>query len=400
MKVSVKSNNRILTGNIAILVALFGLQIALWNEYTWYEAVAPFGTLVSFFALSIAFLAYVDIKEAVKDPAFWAITAASIVALVNLFIVRSGKGAFLTAFDVLMVLYLSDKILLSRKMLYICYGFVGFFFYYWTFDVKGYFKGYNTNYGGLVLITGFVFTMIGIECLRSYVMQKGYEKASKWMLLIYVWMFAWGYNIIAWYRARCALLGLIVFFVIVALPRKIWNNKWLYTLLTLSMTLGPIVFSWAYIKMSEISDVFTIRLFYKDAISGRNEVWIELWDAFGKKPFTGIGSSYEMNIDWLGGMFEVHSGMLDILFVHGIIVFAVVCVFLIRNLLRLRENAIAANEGKFVMAAAMAMLASSFLENYFIVPPFLIALLVLLCAGNNAELFTGNKDGSVYRQED
>lgn len=384
--ISIKRDKRILVGNLAVLVALFGLQMALWNEYAWYEAVAPYGTLISFFALSIAFLAYVDITEAIRDAEFWIITVASVIALINLFVVDSGKGAFLTAFDVLMVLYLSDKIILSRKMVYVCYAVVGLFFYYWTFDVKGYFKGYNTNYGGLVLITGFVFTMTGIECLRTYVKSKGYEKASKWMLLIYVWMFAWGYNIIAWYRARCALLGLIVFFVLTALPRKIWNRKWLYALLSLGMTFGPIAFSWLYIKLSEMSDVFTIRLFYKDAISGRNEVWMELWKAFSEKPLTGIGSSYVMDIEWLGGMFEVHSGMLDILFVHGIFVFLVVSVLMVQRLFRLREKATQSAEGKFVMAAAMAILASSFLENFFIVPPFLLALLVLLSAGNETEI--------------
>lgn len=376
------SDKRIMVGNWSIIIALFGLANALWNEYTWYEAIAPYGTLISFVALCVTFLAYVDIKDALRDPAFIMMAIVDLIALINLFIVGSGKGAFLTAFDVLMVLYLANKVRFSEKMMYVCYGVIGFFFYYWTFDVKGYFKGYNTNYGGLVLITGFVFTMIGIEYLREYVKAKGKEKAAKWMLLIYVWMFAWGYNIIAWYRARCALAGLITFFVIVILPEEIWNKKWTYMIPVLGMTLGPLAFSGIYIWLSKISDVFTIRLFYKDAISGRNEVWRELWTAFINKPITGIGSSYQMDIEWLGGMFEVHSGMLDILFVHGIIVFIAVCAFLINRLWNLRERAASANTGKFIMGGVMAILASSFFENFFIVPPFLLAFLVLLASCN------------------
>jgi len=376
------SENRIFAGNLAIIVALFGLIMALWNEYKWYEAVTPYGTLITFAALCVAFLSYVNIKDALRDPAFWMMAVADFIALVNLFIVNSGKGAFLTAFDVLMILYLADKIRFPKKWLYLCWGFVGFFFYCWTFDVKGYFKGYNTNYGGLVLITGFVFTMIGIECIRTYVKSKGHEKAAKWMILIYVWMFAWGYNIIAWYRARCALLGLIVFFLLVVIPGKIWNKKWAYGIITGCATIGPLVFSGLYIWMAGMSDDFTIRLFYKDTISGRNEVWTELWQAFVKQPITGIGSSYKIDIEWLQGMFEVHSGMLDILFVHGIVVFIVVCAFLVKRLFGLRTAAVSGTTGKFIMAGAMAMLASSFLENFFIVPPFTIALLVLLASCN------------------
>ena len=378
------SDKRIKIGNWAVIIALFGLATALWNEYSWYEVIAPYGTLISFVALCVTFLAYVNVKDALKDPAFIMMAVVDALALINLFIVKSGKGAFLTAFDVLMVLYLANKIHFSKKMMYACYGYIGFYFYYWTFDVKGYFKGYNTNYGGLVLITGFVFTMIGIEYLREYVKSKGYEKASKWMLLIYAWMFAWGYNIIAWYRARCALVGLIVFFLVVVLPKEIWNKKWVYAVPVIGVTFGPLAFSGLYIWLSKLSDVFTIRLFYKDAISGRNEVWKELWSAFSKKPITGIGSSYEMNIEWLGGMFEVHSGMLDILFVHGIVVFIAVCAFLIKRLWALRENAALTNTSKFIMGAVMAILASSFFENFFIVPPFLLAFLVLLASCNES----------------
>lgn len=380
------SEKRILIGNIAILSSMFGLAIALWNEYSWYEVLAPFGTLVTFVALIVAFFAYVDINYAIKDPACWMMGVASIIALVNLFIVHSGKGAFLTAFDVLMMLYLANKVVFPDKWLYVCYGFMGFFFFYWTIDVKGYFKGYNTNYGGLILITGFVFAMIGFEHLRIYLKEIGKEKLANWMYLLYAIMFFVGYKIIAWYRARCAFLGFLVFILILILPGKIWNKKALYAVPVLGVVLGPIAFSGLYIWMSKMSDVFTIRLFYKDAISGRNEVWKELWTAFLQKPITGIGSSYEMHIDWLGGMFEVHSGMLDILFVHGIIVFVAVAAFLINRLFRLREAAAISTTGKFIMGGAMAILASSFLENFFIVSPFTVALFVLLAAGNKSDI--------------
>ena len=376
------SKNRRLVGNTAILIAYFGLMMGLWNEYSWYSDMAPYGTVICLPALAVAFFAYVNIKDAFRDPVFWMMIVGDAFALVNLFLIGSNKGAFLTAADFLLILYLANKIRIPRKLFYYILGITGFFFFYWTFDVKGYFKGYNTNYGGLVLITGFIFAMIGFECLRRHLKKRGREKAAKWMLLWYVWMFAWGYNIIAWYRARCAFLALMVFALLLILPGKLWNNKWLYMLLCLGTTVGAAVFSLVYIGLGNLTGGVNIQLFYKNAISGREEIWRELWGAFLKQPITGIGSSYVMHIDWLEGMFEAHSGMLDILFVHGIVVFVITVALLIKRLWQLREGAVSSNTGRFIMAGAMAMLCAGFLENYFIVPPFSLSLFLLLVAGN------------------
>lgn len=376
------SKNRRLVGNVSILVAYFGLMMALWNEYEWYSDLAPYGTLVCLPALGVAFLTYVDIKDALRDRDFWLMIAGDVIALLNLFIVGSNKGAFLTVADFLLVLYLADKIRIPKKLFYYILGITGFFFFYWTVDVKGYFKGYNTNYGGLVLITGFIFAMVGFECFRRHCIRKGFKRLAVFMIIWDIWMFAWGYNIIAWYRARCAFLALIVFALLVVIPGKLWNIKWLYMLLSLGTTVGAAVFSFLYMGLGSLREKLTINLFYKEAVSGRDEIWRELWGAFAQKPITGIGSSYEMHIDWLEGMFEAHSGMLDILFVHGIVVFIITVVLLIKRLWQLRGGAVESTRGRFIMAGVMAMLCAGFLENYFIVPPFMLSLFLLLVAGN------------------
>lgn len=376
------SKNRRLVGNVSILVAYFGLMMALWNEYEWYSDLAPFGTLVCLPALGAAFLTYVDIKDAIRDKDFWIMIAGDVIALANLFIIGSNKGAFLTIADFLLVLYLADKIRIPKKLFYYILAITGFFFFYWTIDVKGYFKGYNTNYGGLVLITGFIFAMIGFECLRRYFVKKGNIWMARFMIVWDIGMLILGYKIIAWYRARCAFLALIVFVLLVIIPGKLWNIKWLYVLLSLGTTIGAAAFSFMYMGLGSLREKLTVNLFYKEAVSGRDEIWRELWGAFLKKPITGIGSSYEMHIDWLEGMFEAHSGMLDILFVHGILVFAIAVVMLLKRLFQLRSGAISSTRGRFIMAGTMAMLCAGFLENYYIVPPFLLSLFLLLIAGN------------------
>ena len=157
------------------------------------------------------------------------------------------------------------------------------------------------------------------------------KKGSRFIFVFILFMFLWGYNIIAWYRARCALLGLVVFALLMLVPMKVWANRVFYALVTFAMTAGAILISLVYVWLGR-TGTFDIRIFYKDIISGRDAIWADLWSAFIKMPLTGIGSSYKINVDWMGGMFEVHNGLLDILIVHGAVVFAVTVFMLIKRL--------------------------------------------------------------------
>ena len=378
MEIARKSDKRIFAGNVAIMLSVFALTTAEWHLYSWYQAVAPYGTVISSIGLAVALFCYVDVKEMLRDPAFLLMCAADVIALINLFLVGSGKGAILTAADFLLILYLSNKIELSNKQVIISMCYIGFFFIYWTVDVKGYFKGYNTNYGGLILISGFVFAIYALEYLRYYLVRIKGVKNAKWLILITLFFFAWGYNIIAWYRSRCALLGLVAFALLLLFPIKDWKNKVFYLIVTLGTTVGSVLFTLLYVWLGYMKDTFRVRIFYKDIISGREEIWSELWGAFIKQPVTGIGSSYEMKLDWLGGMFEVHNGLLDILIVHGVAVFAVAIVFIIKRFLELHETACSSHLGKCAMAGVFAMMMPAFMENYIIVPPFSLILLILI----------------------
>ena len=359
------------------MAAVLILTTAQWHFYSWYEATAPYGTIIASIGLIITLMCYMDIKEMLRDPAFILMAGADAVALINLFLIGSDKGAILTAADLLLILYLINKIELSEKQVIISMCYLGFFFIYWTVDVKGYFKGYNTNYGGLVLISGFFFAVYALEWLRHYLTVIKGRSRAKWLVLITIYFFAWGYNIIAWYRSRCALLGLIAFAILMLIPLKVWKNKIFYIIVTLATTVGAILFSLLYVWLGIMKDVFRIQIFYKDIISGREEIWSELWGAFARQPVTGIGSSYEMQLDWLGGMFEVHNGLLDILIVHGIAVFAVAIVFIVKRFLDLHEYACRSHLNKCAMAGVFAMMMPAFMENYIIVPPFSLILLIL-----------------------
>lgn len=374
---------RKMIGNFSLFAAILILTTACFHLYSWYSVMAPYGTSIAALFLIIAFFCYVDIKDALKDKYFYMMVIADVLALIHLIIVKSGMGAILTVADFLLIIYLADKIRFSRLEMIISAFYTGFFFLYWTVDVKGYFKGYNTNYGGLVLITGFVFLIFAYEYMMK-IKAESLNKTVKVLLRLFeLFLFALAFNIIAWYRSRCALIGLLTFVLLFIIPKKIWKNKVLYTLLALFGSVGSVLFSLLYVWLGKMKDVFTLRLFYKDIISGREEIWEELWSEFIKKPITGIGSSYEIKIDWMNGMFEVHSGLLDILIVHGIAVFVITIILLLKNLFALREKAAADFNCKVAVCGIYAMLTTAFLENFIIVAPFSIMLLFLFVYVNS-----------------
>ncbi|MCR4656447.1 MAG: O-antigen ligase family protein [Lachnospiraceae bacterium] len=431
-------------GNISLLAAVFILTTAYFHFYSWYSLLAPYGTLTAAVFLIVTFFCYVDVSYALKDPAFYLMAFADVLALINLFAIGSHKGAILTVADFLLILYLANKVVFTKKEMIVSALYTGFFFIYWTIDVKGYFKGYNTNYGGLVLISGFIFLIYAVEYffhggqqgngadnaggkgptvnisaygnpaagepvkggyvndepekttepvpqvpakhdrMNSFIkLCMGTCKYQRLLRLSEVILFYVAFRIIAWYRSRCALVGLVVFLVLLLIPKGIWKNKVIYGILVFSGTAGSILFSAFYVWLGVMKEELTLRLFYKDIISGREEIWAELWEEYLKKPFTGIGSSYVMKLEWMEGLFEVHSGLLDILIVHGLVVFIIVCMFLVFRLFGIREIIAQSYAARSAMAGIFAMLFTAFMENYIIVAPFSLMFLCLFAYINH-----------------
>lgn len=363
-------------GNIILMIAIFAITTLEWHFSAWYALFTPYGTLITFVALVAATLCYVDIKDMVKDPVFWLIAGTSAIALMNLFIIGSNKGCILVVLDMGIVLYLANKIRLTKKQTFIVLGYIAFFFFYWTIDVKGYFKGYNTNYGGLILITGFACLMIISEYITNYLREHP-GKFNKLYIIVELFFIALAFNIIAWYRSRTALIGLITLLLIKLIPIKVITNRIVYMCVSVFGTLGGVITSLAYIGFGKLKGVVDIQLFYKDLISGREVLWNELWQEFMKSPLTGIGSSYVVKTDFMEGMLEVHGGFLDILIIHGIIVFIPLFLLFTKRLLDKRTVVSKNKINKSVFGAIICMLVTSFFENFIIVQPFTLMILIL-----------------------
>lgn len=366
-----KSIDRYTIGNLIIIAGIIVITTLEWHFFDWYQTFTKYGTLITFATLSLAFICYIDVKDALKDKRFWLMVITDIIALANLFIIGSNKGCLLIVVDFMLILYLSDKVKFSRPQSIFILGYTAFFFFYWTIDVKGYFKGYNTNYGGLILITGFAFLMVLMQLFNKKL------KRYFWYPILYVAFIVVAFKIISWYRSRTALMGLLALLVLLIIPRKIIANKIVYTLLCVASTAGAIAFAGLYIFLGNLGDGEGIQLFYKSVISGRNEIWGELLTEAMKSPITGIGSSYEMKLEYMKGYFEAHSAMMDIFVVHGAIIFVLLCATFIYRLLKLRNQTAESGLGKVIIAAIMCMLFTGFFENYYIVQPFSMLLLCL-----------------------
>lgn len=378
-------------GNWFIFAGIIIITTIEWHYFDWYQTFTRYGTLITFAALAGAFFCYVDIRDAVKDRLFYVMVATDLIALINLFILHSNKGCILIVVDFMLILYLADKIRFSRKESLIILLYVAMFFFYWTVDVKGYFKGYNTNYGGLILITGFAFLMVFMQVYNDkklmdygrfvgeYGKSEGiryWYKRNWWYVPTYLFFIALAFNIISWYRSRTALMGLIALLVILIIPKRVIMKKEINTVLIMLTTAGSVLFSWIYIMLGRLGDG-GVQLFYKDIISGRNDIWSELWSAFLEKPLTGIGSSYQMKLEYMEGMLEAHSAMMDILVIHGVFVFIPLCAMMVYRLMELKKRQSAGNVDKAVFAAAICILVTGFFENYYIVQPFSLIFLSL-----------------------
>lgn len=390
---SLKNNiSKNVIGNWFIIAGILIITTLEWHFFDMYQAFTRYGTLITFVCLAGAFFCYVNIKDALKDKLFWLMVVTDIVTLINLFILKSNKGCLLIVVDFMLILYLADKMDFTVKESYFILAYVAFFFFYWTIDVKGYFKGYNTNYGGLILITGFAFLIVLLQAFNDALIKKywafygelGKAEGTKswckrywWYVFVYLFFVALAFNIISWYRSRTALMGLLVLLAILLIPKRIIMQKAIYNFICVMATLGSVIISGLYILVGNMSGG-DVQLFYKDIISGRNEIWSELWSAFLESPVTGIGSSYKMKLEFMEGMLEAHSALMDILVIHGIIVFVLVCGMLLYRLIKLRDKLDDSNMGKAVFAAIICILVTGFFENYYIVQPFSLIFLCLL----------------------
>lgn len=302
-----------------------------------------------------------------EERELMAVFAGCIIALLNLFIVGSNKGAFLTAADVLLAFYAMKDMRLTKKQTF--YGFsLGAAMLIWWYPVVRW--EYNFNMTGMIFIVSAILSMLFLERLKKTEKMKN-EKPE--LLIVQIVLLLTSTLLCLLYHARCAMIGMIIFAVLTAVIKAVSKRKLLRGILIFMATAFSIAFTGLYIFLDKAG--ISITILYKNIISGRQKIWEELWGQLLSKPLTGIGSSYVLKSHKI---FEVHNGFFDILVVHGIIVFAIVLWIVIRRLWEVMKIETLDAEKRIALAGLFAILFSSFFENFFINSPYLLVVMLLV----------------------
>ncbi len=335
---------------------------------------ARFTSLLSFFAL--AFIAakqlYVRYRHEqasltgllLTDREMMVAAAGSVIALLNLFLIGSNKGAFLTAADVLIMCFVARSFTLNEKERFYLTGLCSALLLWWYCTVRWYF---NFNMTGIIFMLTAFMSMLLMEMLK-----KRYDGLS-YLSFVQMIQYIVATLLCLLYHARCVLLGMLVFAVLYFLLPYISKSRLLGGLLVFSVTAGSLLFTLFYMFLDKTG--VSITFLYKDILSGRQDIWSELWEAFLSQPLTGIGSSYHLRSFFI---FEVHNGLFDILAVHGGLVFVCVMYLLCKRLYEALVSFDGTVYSRICLCAVFVVLFISFFENFFINSPYLLFVLFFL----------------------
>ena len=341
-----------------IICALFAyLYLSSFMLQEVYAATTPYATLIIFVLMTAVLFGLFNPVKRLKERDVELIAAflAALIGALNLFLIGSNKGAALIVADNALLLYLAGKVPLSERCRhFICAVGISMMLP-WYSVVRWY---YNFNMAGLAFITLMVMGELLMEYAKNN-FELYYLKYAQGLLFAVTLLFT------ICYHARSAALCVLAFGVVWLILPKLSESR-LYYILPAAVTAGSLAFTLIYTAIGLRG--MEIRILYKDLLSGRQDIWRELWGAFLSRPLTGIGSSYKIKSFFI---FEVHNGLLDILVVHGILVFALIVFLLLKRLLELKGAGYAFYPEKRLAAAGIyCYLFASFFENCFIVPPY------------------------------
>lgn len=278
-----------------------------------------------FIMLVILLFSQVSVLQELKnrDKYIWLLLLSGLLVPINLFIVHSNWGALLTAWNILLLFYLADKIVVQKECLYFIYGVSLLDFIFWIFLFS---KNHNTNYKGMVLCFLYICVMVTNYYLKSRFPKKFlYELVHFGILLLTVYF-------ILDYRARTSLLGIFAFEVLFLLFTKgIGHKKWFSNLIIYGITIGDLIFTVIYMNLYGIIGDAKMPFFHKRIMSGRQYSWQDFWRGFSENPITGMGSDFANAItNWSG--IEAHNALLSLMAVHGLVVFVIMMVFIVKFL--------------------------------------------------------------------
>lgn len=276
---------------------------------------------VSFFLiLGIQILLCCNVKEMLllRDREWNYVIAILVLTVICLFFADSRSGAFFTVCNFCLLLYVSERWdwKLGPQCLALC-GCLGVYFQwlFWPFLTT---TKRNPNTAGTVIVF-LTFTMFVF--IERWIQKKWLRVFLQVILLLVAFYQLWIYH-------GRSTAGALLFFCIMKylMPVVSWQKEKYYRFAFGILTIGSILFAILYTAAWQIFDPEReVHIFGKRLFSGREAIWLEVLQHFAKQPLWGAGTNYTIQSFY---EVNVHNAMLDILVIHGVIVFVLVIAYI------------------------------------------------------------------------
>lgn len=391
MKLEQNKKNSI--GNIALAIGVFILLMVNLNAYNLYLKMNRYNYILAAVILSVAFICYLDIKDLINDRLLWLVAIIDLTTIVLVFMSKVGYFSVLPVYSLTLILYLCNRVVFNKNCFIFTIVLCAFFFIYWTFDVKGYYKGYSINFGGLVLLYGFIFLIAFIEYIKYLILYKTekllfLKKYPYFVDIVEVLLFCWAYKSMSFYRSRTAVVALIVFGVFLCIPRRLLLKKWFTMMAITLLGAGTFVFPIMYIKACNLGLLSDIDVFYKPLVTARGEVWSYLINLIRLKPFTGNGFIVVPGgTVFREGLLDSCNVGLQLLTVYGVIITVLVLFLCLLTIDKLFSGVKSISILRVMVAGIASIIVSSYAENSILSAPFIIMFAAFLFAGNSAKCY-------------
>lgn len=366
--------------NMSVLLTLILCYALKFIIPPFYAATDKYAGLFVFLCEGLLLINNYNIFKAIKekDLEFFFIAALLLIIGINLIIVKSGFGAYFTAANFALILYASDKIILSKKQVLVLSGAYMTLLLIWLVPLyPSYFGSYDSSFA---LNTNGAATFTTYTALIALILLAYFFEKHTWVEFFIVLLFVRTIRLALWHRARGAfiiLTCLILFYYV--FKGKFVNSKKVYIVLLSCATFGSLLFVLFYTLLGKTGFNMALPIFYKDIFSGRENIWYEFFTYFIKKPITGIGTNLtiESFVE-----FNVHNAMYDILAIHGVIVFAMTMIILFRRFISFREKALNNKLALLALCVLFSVFFESFIDMDLIWADYSANLIVLLAIIN------------------
>lgn len=357
--------------DILVLCIFVVCMMGRWvTEDWWIKFIKPAPVLITL-ALMILFFNHINLWKHLieKDKELYLIIFGGILAIVNLILVDSRPGAIFTISSLLIIVYLPGKVKFSRFCILLISVSCLLMAIFWLVIVRPDFRysPLNTNMTAIIIFNTVVTSYLGMHGLFYKDVYNKYWKLALGVILIILLYKAFQL------RARGLALGIIalggIYFIF---PLK---KMAVYVILGFTL-----VFPLVYNILWRLNINYISPLWGKQLMSGRAEIWNSFLEIFLKHPLTGIGSNFEQMVPNVSAP-SIHNALLDILIVHGIIVFMIFLFLFVKRLNGLTLVRDRNDTQWLALSIVLSMIIIGTFENYYITSPENFLLFIILSWG-------------------